>query len=175
MIQKLLLAKGYGILFVIFLLLLLPKVALWYQAEAMLKKFDIILDGEIARDHWTHLELTQGTLMIQGLEMAKISKASLNLWLLANGMRIENLFSGKNAQMLQGLSIEQASITHHIFAPLTLFVQAHGSFGTLEGEISLRLRNIELHITPTAALRRNTLIMQQLKATKEGYTYVKSF
>jgi len=168
---KLLWSLGFFIIFMI----LLPKTPLWYALESQLKSYNIIIDDERINENLSSLEITQGTLYFGNMQIARMQEATLSVWLLHNTLSINDLYFANSLKMLQGIQIKSAILAHSIITPLTLAIEASGSFGSLEGTIDLQTRKILLTIKPTAVLKQNSMIMRMLKKTKEGYLYAKTF
>ncbi len=162
---------GFFILF----MLLLPKTQLWYALEHKIKDYGVIIHDEVLNEHLSTLDINEGTLYFGNMELSRIENATISLWLFYNKLSLQNLYFGKSLKMLQGIRIEQARITHHLFSPMSLSIDATGSFGSLQGSIDLLERKILLTIQASPLLQKKTLLIRMLQKTKEGYVYAKTF
>ncbi len=173
--QKIVFGLFLALLFYISFILFLPKEALWYQAERFMKKAEIVMDQEELHDRYIDLALRDGTLYIQGFEVARIGQITISPWLIANRVKMERLFIGNDLKMLKGMSVTSVSLSHSLLTATHVTIAAQGNFGTLEGDLDLFEGQIELLIKPSPLLKSKAFLMRQLRKDKEGYRFVRKF
>ncbi len=175
MIKRVARFLGFGVLFLFFVVIFLPKDALWYQMEERIKSFHITIDNETLTNGTGRLEVKEPIIYYDNLELFRIKELTLSLWLLSQEVTLHKLYAGKDLKLLKGISIDTLSLKEYLFNPLRIDIEAKGNFGSLKGAFSLTAKELKLIIKPTALLRSKRAVMRLLKQSKEGYIYVKRF
>jgi len=108
----------YPILFVVLCLAFLPKQNLYFLGEKELKKYDIIISDEKFTPSLFGFKITNASIYIQGVNIAKID----NLTLSFNGLKILSKEIGRANGNID-ISTQSAIIE---FKPTKIFIQKYG-------------------------------------------------
>jgi len=133
---------GGFFLLIIFLWLLAPKQELYYLLEKELKKNDIIISNETIKDKWYGLEIVDADVYVKGAKMAEVSELDLNIFFLYNILSVKNIHVNKAMENVAPKNIEEIKVQYSIANPLNIEISGKGSFGVLEGNVSLMDRDI---------------------------------
>lgn len=170
--KKIVLFFLYIVLFFAALLFFTPKENLYYSGEAQLKPLGVIIDGEEVIDHGFSLTLNHATLYVKKIRSAQVEKLDALILGLYNKISIENIVLDPAVEQFFPPQINHVHMTHSIFSPLQLHVDAEGDFGSATAKVNLADRNGTLIMVPSKMMRtrfRNTL--RQLKKSKAGDYY----
>jgi len=121
------------VLFFIFSLILLPKEFLYFKLETVLKRENIVINEQI-ESKLNGLQLTNGRVYINGMDLIKFSKLELNFFYLYNTIYISKLFLDKEI-------IDKMEIKYSILNPTKIFI----SSDKLNGEIDLVKRKLVIN------------------------------
>ena len=154
------------------LLLFMPKEELYFSLERELAKKGVELNEGIIHESLFGLTLEDVTLYVQGIQVAKAKEVSLFTLFVFTRIKIEELTIDKALQNMVPEEVKQAVITHSVLSPVTLHIKAEGSFGKLDGEVSITNRTVHLDFTETEKI---DMIRPQLKKGEKGWYYETSF
>ncbi len=135
--------SGFFIL-IILLWLLSPKEELFYLLEKELKKSDIIISNEIIKDRWYGVEILHGDIYFKGAKMAEVSELKLNIFFLYNRLIVKNIIINEAMAKVAPEDIENIDIKYSILDPLHIKIDATGSFGVIDGTVSLMDKHISI-------------------------------
>lgn len=169
MIKGLLKGVVFTLLFIVLVVLFMPREQLWYKLEHLLVGFEIVIDKEHLENSLTQLSVQNGVIHYSELTLGVFERIEIMPLLVENTLRISNLKAGSDLKMFKGITVQEALIKHSIFSPLTSTVEAQGSFGSLTG--TMGIKGIHLTISPSKILLKNTLLRKYLTKTKKGYKY----
>lgn len=151
-----------------------PKQQLYYQAEAMARDLGVIFSAETARDTGFGLQLSEGTLYYQDLQIADFERINLRVLLLSNRLDVAPFeFSEAMHAFVPG-GVSEASVAHHVFDPMRVHLSAKGTFGSLEGTVHLLNRELNVTLMPSDTLQQSGKafwLKQFKKDSKGGYHY----
>jgi hypothetical protein len=167
----------YGALFLIALILLAPKVNLYYLAEEQLEPRGIIIDGETLTDRTFSLEISGATLYAQQIESGSAEHITINLLGLYNRITVEEMALSKTLAKFWPAAVSKAEMTHAFWDPLHLNIAAEGDFGTLKAVVSLADRTLTARLEPSQLMRRRfgATLRQLKKDDTGGYRYESRF
>lgn len=159
------------------ILFFLPKTNLYYQGEAILEKYKVVLSQEQLSDQGFALKISDGILYYDDLVVAKIKEIKIRTLIFYNGISFAPFSLSKDMEQFLPLGIENLSITHTVLNPLHVMIEGEGDFGALEGDVSLYDRNISLVLTPSALLeKKKPFWLKRMKKTAEGeYRYESAY
>lgn len=159
------------------LLLFFPKENLFYFAENKLVQYKVSLKSELLQEKAFGLALQNLSLAYEGVEVAKISKVNISLFLLSNSIDLKNIELSSLVSNYMPQEIEASHITYSLFSPLHLKSEAKGRFGEVYIDFNLFKRVVHMTLKPSKLmLQRYRNSLHYLKKLKNGeYTYEKDF
>jgi len=153
-------------------LLFMPKTELYYTLEKTLAKQDIKLNEKSIDEGLFSLTLKDVTVYVKGIALAHIEELDFFTLLFYSSLTVDKLEVDEALHAKVPALTKEASFTHSIFSPLSLSVDANGSFGAIDGEI--KLMNKELRID-FVELGDTSMIQSYLTKDEKGWFYEKSF
>ncbi len=168
---------GGFFLSLILLWLFAPKVELYYLLEKSLKKKNIIISNETITDTWYGVKIENADVYVSlNGDVAKVANAAefnLNFFFLYNTLSINNIQMDKTLARLAPKEIDHIEAVYSILNPLQVKLSGEGSFGVMDGTITLMQRKIEI-LFPVA--KELQTIKRFLKKDKEkGWIYETSY
>lgn len=165
------------VVFCLLLLIFLPKRALWYEAEHMLKSQGVVLSGEQVRDTGLGLTLEGGTLYYGDLDIARLHRISVTPWLLYNRIRVSAFTLSPGMKSFLPVSIDTITLSYTVIDPMHIVLDASGGFGTLHGTVGLTSRKIDMLLVPSRQLHgMHPFWLNEFKPEKGGaYRYESTY
>jgi len=154
------------------LLLFMPKAELYYTLEKALATKDITLNEKSINEGLFSLSVREITVYVKGIALAKIDELNFFTLLFCSTLRIDNLIVDEALHAKVPALTQQAYVHHTLLSPLTLAVDANGSFGTVTGEIDLKNREVQMNFVETKDI---SMIQSSLTKSEKGWTYETSF
>lgn len=154
-----------------------PKRLMWYQAEALLEPFGVVLSGERAIDGGLSLRMEGGTLYYEDLSAAVLSETTLRPWGFYTALEMAPFTLNEGMHTFLPGDIERVSVVHSLLHPTTVVLEASGDFGQLSAQANLVERKVTATLTPSAALTglRPFWLRQLKKNTSGDYGYEAAF
>jgi len=167
--------KNFAIFVVVFLIgliIFLPKTGLWFKLEEVIFKKDVVIHGETISSNPIFLNVENGEIITSGMSVAVFESAQILPLIFFNSISITNLTVGENMQQFKELSMDNLDITYSIFQPKKIMLSGNGEFGTLKGRINFIENTIDLLIFPTDKFKKVKIIMKHFKKIENGgYVY----
>ena len=166
--------KSIGILFAVWftLLLFMPKEEMYYTVEKMLVAQDITLNEKSVDEGFFSLTLKDVTVYVKGVALANIDEIDFFSLFFYNTLSIDNLVVDEVLHSKVPAKTEEAVLTYQIFAPLTVSIDANGSFGYAQGSIDLADKQVHVDFVKPKEI---DMIKPFLKKGEKGWFYEKSF
>lgn len=166
--------KSIGIIFAVWftLLLFMPKEEIYYAVEKMLAAQDITLNEKSIDEGLFSLTLKDVTVYVKGVALANIDEIDFFTLLFYNTLSIDNLVVDEVLHSKIPAKTEEAVLTYQIFAPLTVSIDANGSFGYAQGSIHLADKQVHVDFVKPKEI---DMIKSFLKKGEKGWFYEKSF
>ena len=166
--------KSIGILFAVWftLLLFMPKEEMYYSVEKMLAAQDITLNEKSIDEGIFSLTLKDVTVYVKGIALVNIDEIDFYTLLFYNTLHIDNLVVDEVLHSKVPTKTKKAVFTYHIFAPLTVSMDANGSFGYAKGSIHLVKKKLHIDFVKAKEIE---MIKPYLKKGNKGWFYEKSF
>ncbi len=165
-----------GLLIIVVLLLSLaifaPKRELYYMLEAQLMKNDIIIHNEEIVGGLFTLKLNHPQLYVKGIRVAEVEQIELWSLLFYSRLSINAISVDESIKNLVPTQIDNISISHKLFDPLTLFVDGRGEFGTANGKVMLDNRSVRVNMGDEKLIGK---LKPLLKKGDEGWYYETAF
>ena len=153
-------------------LVFMPKRAFYYSLEEALAQKDIRLNEAQINEGWFGLDVENVTLYVKGIEIAKIKEISFFTVLFYTSIQIEDVQVDEALHSKVPASIQEATLTHTLFMPLSVSVDANGSFGQVEGKVNLLEGTTHLDFTKATDIKT---LKSFLKKNEKGWYYEGSF
>ena len=154
------------------ILVLMPKQEFYYKLEESLAKYEIELNEEKIDEGFFSLGLHQVTVYFKGIPVATIEEMDLSTLLFYSSLELEGLHVDDSLKRMVPQETQKALLSHTIFSPLTVSVDAEGSFGGMTGVIDLHARKVHLDFNESKNIE---MLKPQLKKGEKGWVYETSF
>ncbi|WP_345985136.1 hypothetical protein WCX49_10995 [Sulfurimonas sp. HSL-1656] len=163
----------YSAAFVLFLLVFLPKTALYHEAELQMKPFGLAVAAETPVDRGVDFVLKGGDLYFEDLHVARLERITVTPWLFYNSVRVAPFTLSSDMESFAPRSVDGMRVTYSVLDPLHVTLEGSGAFGSVTGQVALLERKITLELTPSAALRaKRPFWLKQLRSIEGGaYRY----
>lgn len=163
----------YSAAFVLFLLVFLPKTALYHEAEMQMKPFGLTIAAESAVDRGFDFVLKGGDLYFEDLHVARLEQITVTPWLFYNSVRVAPFSLSADMESFAPRDVDGISVTYSVLDPLHVTLEGAGAFGSVTGRVALMERKVTLELTPSAALRaKRPFWLKQLRSIEGGaYRY----
>jgi len=153
-------------------LLFMPKAELYHTLEKTLAQQDIKLNEKSIHEGLFSLTLKDITVYVKGIALAHIERIDVFTLLFYTSLDLHNLEVDEALHATLPAQTKTAKFRYSIVTPLTIAIDANGSFGTTEGTINLR--NKKLHVDFVKVGDIGT-VQSLLKKGEKGWFYEKSF
>lgn len=161
--------------FYLFLIILMPRVELYYSLEKILKEEKIIISDETIADKWLFFSLKDSVAYFEGIKFANISNVKVFTFGFFNYVSIEDVKVDESLKKFFPENISNIKLYYHIFNPLKATIKGVGDFGEADGFIDLKDKKIKIVITPSEELSKNSNILSKLKKEEDKLVYESSY
>jgi len=169
MVKKILLPLLVGcIAFLIFM----PKTELYFMLENKLAENDITLNEKSIDEGWFTLNVNEITVYAKGVQVATIEELNYFTLFFYNTMELRMLEVDDLLKSKVPPKTTELELGHSIFSPLTVAIDANGSFGVIEGKLHLGDNIVRLDFIEEKEIN---MILPLLKKDEKGRYYEKSF
>ncbi len=167
----------YALLMLAALMLFTPKVNLYYQAEQLLKPYEVVISGEEVRDSGFWLDISDATLYVKQIESAEAKHVKIKLFGLYNALSVDGVMLSSAVAQFLPQEIEQINVRYSIIDPLHVHLDAVGDFGTATATVSIMERKMRALIEPSKIMTsRFAHTLRTLKKDEAGgYVYESRF
>jgi len=166
--------KSLIVLFVLWftILFFMPKRALYHKLEAVLLQNDIKINEKNIEEGLFSLTLHDAKVYVKGIQLATVEKIDFFSLLFYTNVEVEKLILDESLKNVAPTQIDEIEVTHAIWNPLNLSLEAQGSFTAIEGQVSLVDRNMRVDFNETKNIE---MIKASLKQDEKGWFYETSF
>ena len=154
------------------IIVMMPKLELYYKLEEELLKHEIILNEEEIDEGLFSLKLKQVTVYFKGINVATIEEVKMATLLFYSCLKVQTLKVDDSLKTMVPQNTKEAKATHAVWSPFNLSVEASGTFGAMEGSIDLSERNMRLDFNESKSLQ---MLKPQLRKEEKGWVYETSF
>ncbi len=153
-------------------LLFMPKAEIYYTLEKTLAEQDIKLNEKSIDEGLFSLTLKDVTVYVKGIALAHIEELDFFTVLCYSSLDVHNLEVDEALHSKVPAFTKEAHFTHSIIAPLSVSVDANGSFGRVEGEMNIMDKEVHIDFVKVGNIG---MIQPYLKKGEKGWFYEKSF
>jgi hypothetical protein len=150
----------------------MPKEEMYYTVEKALAAQDITLNEKSIEEGIFSLSLKDVTVYVKGIALANIEEVNFFTLLFYNTLEIDNLVVDEVLHTKVPSKTKEAVFTYQIFSPLTVSLDANGSFGHAQGVIALDEKQVHIDFVKEKEI---DMIRPFLKKGEKGWFYEKSF
>jgi len=153
-------------------LIFMPKAELYFLLEKELEKNDITLNEKSIDEGWFTLNVNEITVYVKGVQVANIEELNYFTLFFYNTIELRMLKVDDLLKSKVPTKTTELELIHSIFSPLTVAIDANGSFGVIEGEFHLGDNVVHLDFIEEKEIN---MILPLLKKDEKGRYYEKSF
>jgi hypothetical protein len=154
------------------LLLLMPKQELYYKLEKELAKNGIKINEKNIDEGIFSLTLNEADVYAKGIKLASIEKVKFFTLLFYTKVTLDTLHLDDSLKNMAPTQTEHATVTHAVWEPLNISVEAEGSFGGLSGVAALAEKTLRLDFNESKGIE---MLKPKLKKDEKGWYYETSF
>jgi len=154
------------------ILFFMPKQALYYKLEEALLKYDIKINEKNIEEGLFSLTLHDSKVYVKGIQLATVEKIDFFTLLFYTKVEVHTLLLDESLKNMAPTEIDEVEVTHALWNPLNISVDAQGSFGNVEGDASLMDRHIRLDFNETKNIE---MLKGSLKQDEKGWFYETAF
>lgn len=169
MVKKIILASFVLWITVLFFM---PKAELYYSLEKALDKQDIKLNEKSIEEGLFSLSVKKVTVYIKGIPLINIEELNYFTLLFYSSLNIEDLIVDEALHSKIPAFIKEGHVKHQIFSPMSLTLDANGSFGQIVGNVDLMQGSVHIDFVNTKDI---SMIQSSLTKGEKGWVYEKSF
>lgn len=154
------------------LLFFMPKVELYYALERELATQDITLNEASIEQGVLYVTIRDVKVYVKGVELAHIDSIHFFTLLGYSTLTMKDIEVDDLLKSKVPSAITELSASHSIFSPLSLALDANGSFGRAEGELSLLEGTVRVDLVESKDI---STLKPYLKQDEKGWYYETSF
>jgi len=154
------------------LLVFMPKTQLYYKAEEELAKKNIVINEKGIDEGIFSLVLEEPSVYVKGIKVATLESINFFTLLFYTSTDLKNLLMDDVFKASMPTDIEKVNLTHVLWSPKEIKIQATGLFGGANGTIDLGERVVHLDFNETKEIE---MLKPKLKQNEEGWYYEASF
>jgi hypothetical protein len=166
--------KKILLVFIVFLLgviLFMPKVNLYYTLENILQKEHIIIKEGALKDRWIQLDITDAVVFYDGIASVEVSSITVMPWLLYHKVTMEDVRPTPEIARMFDAKANRVIMTYSVWDYKHIMIEAEGDFGLLHGRLDVLAQKIYLLLEPSETFKNNALVRQYFKKQEEGLVY----
>ncbi len=153
-------------------LIFMPKQELYYMLEKELEKKDIKINEKSIDEGLFSLTINEADVYAKGIKLASVEKLNFFSLLFYTKVEFKNLVLDDSLKSMAPTQTDAATISHAIWNPLYIGIDAQGSFGELKGAVSLDDKTLRLDFNESKGIE---MLKPKLKNDEKGWYYETSF
>ena len=159
------------------IMLLLPKINLYYQLERLIEPYGVVLNDEKLDDKGLWLNIQDATLYFKEIESAHTRNIDVKLFGLYNRVNVDDIRLAETFEQFVPVHIERIEVTYSVIDPLHIRATAVGDFGSAEAKVAVRDRNATVIVQPSELMktRYRSMLNKLEKDETGGYRYASRF
>lgn len=174
--KKLLKIFVYVIVFILSMIIFLPKESLYNLVEKQLEKEHLIISNEKRDENLLGLTINDANIYYQDIKIANVEKNSISTYLFYTNINIENIRLLDSLKTMIPSPISNINISHSIFEYDKLNIIGNGSFGDISGFVDIVNRVIFLELNASNKMKTSySKILMNMKLKDGRYIYEYKF
>lgn len=166
----------YILTFIFALFLFLSKESLYNLLEQQLEKNKIIISNEKRDENVFGLDILDGDIYYENINVANVKKISLETFLLYSELKIDNIKLLKSLESMAPSPIDELILKHSFLTFNKIDISAKGLFGELIGNIDILNRVIKLELIASTNMKNSySNILKNMKLIEGKYYYEYKF
>jgi len=153
-------------------LFFMPKAELYYSVEKVLAKQDIKLNEKSIEEGLFSLSVKKVTIYVKGIPLINIEELNFFTLLFYSSLSIEDLIVDEALHSKIPAFTKEGLVKHQLFSPMSLALDANGSFGQIVGNVDLMQGTVHIDFVDTKDI---SMIQPSLTKGEKGWVYEKSF
>ena len=153
-------------------LFFMPKQEFYYKLEEELAKNDIKINEKSTEEGLFSLTLHDASIYVKGIKLATIEKIDFCTLLFYTKVEVTELLLDESLKNVAPTKIDRVSLSHAIWNPVYLSVDAEGTFGQMDGNVAIAKRTLRLDFNETKNIK---MLKANLKEDEKGWYYETSF
>ncbi len=158
-------------IFILGLVLFMPKINLYYTLENFLKKEHIMIKEGAIKDRWVALEIKDASVFYDGVASLEAKEIDILPWIFYDKVTLKDVRPAKALTSMFDAKADSITLTYSLLSYKTIMIAAEGDFGTLRGYIDLRERKIHLVLAPSKKFKNHQVVREYFKKQEEGLVY----
>ena len=154
------------------LLLFMPKQELYYKLEKELEKKAVKINEKSIDEGLFSLTISGADVYAKGIKLATIEKLSFFTLLFYTNVEVENLMLDDSLKEVAPTKTDTLSISHALWNPIHININAQGSFGGLNGDVAFAEKTLRLDFNDSKGIE---MLKPKLKNDEKGWYYETSF
>ena len=130
-----------------------PKEELYYLLEKSLKEKNIIISNETLVNEWFGLKVLNADIYTNGIKVAQVDELNFNFIFFYSNLTINGIHIDESLQNMAPKVINSLNANYSIINPIEIKLKGEGSFGELDGRITLLEKKIEILFPVTKELK----------------------
>lgn len=167
---------AYSAFFIMMLYLFFPKENLYYKMQDIAVEYKVKVFENKIQENLFSLELLDGKLIYEGIEVARFQKADIMLLGFYNSVHVQSVTLSGFMKHFLPQKIEQIDVSYSLVHPLEIRFLLQGDFGTAEGYYEIKENKIIVNLHPSKVMQlRFKSSLREFKKLENGvYRYEKS-
>ena len=173
MIQKIIRAIIYTLVFIIILIFLLPKELFYNLFEKELQRYNIVISNETRKEKLDFV-ISDAYIYYEGIQSLHIDRLVFKSLIFYTKVNIENIYFEDRLKNFIPEGIEKISFTYNILTLNRVYIEANGKFGEIKGELKLFDKMINIELYPSNSIKESDLI-KYFRYENDRYKYEYKF
>lgn len=158
-------------IFLIGIILFMPKVNLYYTLENFAKKEHVEIKEGSLKDRWIDLNIKDATLFYDGIASIEADVLTIAPWIFYNKVTAVGVSPTKEIKSMFDATADKVTLTYSVLDYKRIMIEAEGDFGEIKGAVDVIEQKVRLILSPSEKFKNNTLVRQYFKKEEEGLVY----
>lgn len=145
----------YGVVFIVSLVVFLPKINLYYFAVNQLETYKIEASHDVIEDKFYGLNILDLNIFYDGIDVVKIKETQFDIFLLFNEINLKNVKLDKSLSNYSPSNIDFINLKFSILDPLNILIEAKIENGSVIGKIDLIEKVLKLDIYVSKSFKKD--------------------
>jgi len=177
MVKKLIIFFLYSAVFVLSLIVFIPKSNLYYLGEETAKKYNVIISKEQLIPSSLNLTIKNADVSIKSIKALKIKETDVVLLLLFNRITLHDINIMPLIQSYMPNHIQNIMLQYSVLNPFHISGNSQGDFGSMSADVDILKRTLTVTLKTSKEMQKNYHnSLKFFKKSKNGdYSYAKTF